>query len=155
MTTTDQERAPKGQMHAQWEDLEFLDSIIGPAAIFDIGDPDNDRRPAVALIDYEAGTEIPPHSHGCDYLSYVISGEIEITRKTHATGSVRHVKANTAYGPLKVGPEGARVLEVFADRSRLMATFLGDSPLAQQFRDEQERKIAEVLGITDGDVAGG
>ncbi len=145
MTSTG-ERQAKGQIETTWDELEFLDTMLGDAAIFDLGDPDNERRPAVAMIDYAPHAEVPPHHHGCDYLSYVIAGELEVTRRRHGPGSVRVVRAGTAYGPLKAGPEGARVLEVFADRSRLMATFLGDSELAQRYRDEQERRIREVLG---------
>lgn len=150
MTSTEA-RPPKGQTETTWHELEFLDTLLGNAAIFDIGDPDNERRPAVAMIEYDPGTEVPPHHHGCDYLSYVISGELEVTRRRHGPGSIRVVRAGTAYGPLKAGPEGARVLEVFADRSSLMATFLGDSELARRYRDEQERRIAEILSAPDSE----
>jgi quercetin dioxygenase-like cupin family protein len=145
MATTEH-RPPKSQVNTTWEELEFLDTMLGNAALFDIGDPENERRPAVVMVDYAPGAQVPPHHHGCDYLSYVIAGSIEVTRVTHGPGSIRVVRAGTAYGPLLAGPEGARVLEVFADRSNLMATFLGDSELAQEYRAEQERRLAEILG---------
>ena len=40
-----------------------------------------------------------------------------ITRRLESPGSIRLVKAGTAYGPLVVGPEGCTVLEAFADRT--------------------------------------
>ena len=144
MATTEQ-RPPKSQVNTTWEELDFLDTMLGNAALFDIGDPDNEHRPAVVMVEYAPGAQVPPHHHGCDYLSYVIAGELEVTRVTHGAGSIRVVRAGTAYGPLRGGPEGARVLEVFADRSSLMATFLGDSELAHQYRAEQERRLAEIL----------
>jgi mannose-6-phosphate isomerase-like protein (cupin superfamily) len=144
MATTEQ-RPLKSQVNTTWEELDFLDTMLGNAALFDIGDPDNEHRPAVVMVEYAPGAQVPPHHHGCDYLSYVIAGELEVTRVTHGPGSIRVVRAGTAYGPLRAGPEGARVLEVFADRANLMATFLGDSELAQQYRAEQERRLAEIL----------
>jgi quercetin dioxygenase-like cupin family protein len=145
-----EQRPAKSQVSTTWDELEFLDTMLGNAALFDIGDVDNEHRPAVVMVDYAPGAEVPPHHHDCDYLSYVIAGELVVTRATHGPGSIRVVRAGTAYGPLRAGPEGARVLEVFADRSRLMATFLGDSDLAQQYRAEQQRRIAEILQSDGG-----
>ncbi len=91
MATTEQ-RPPKSQVNTTWEELDFLDTMLGNAALFDIGDPDNEHRPAVVMVEYAPGAQVPPHHHGCDYLSYVIAGELDVTRVTHGPGSIRVVR---------------------------------------------------------------
>jgi hypothetical protein len=108
-------------------------------------------RPLIALIDYAPGTVIPPHFHGTDYTSMVVSGQIEVTRRTHGPGDLRVVRAGTVYGPLVAGPEGCRVLEVFEDRSKILATYPKDDELSRQFRemqDEYVRNQLAAMGIT-------
>jgi quercetin dioxygenase-like cupin family protein len=66
------------------------------------------------MVRYEPGSEVPVHYHPTDYCSIVVEGTIEITRRVHEPGSVRLVKAGTAYGPLRVGDEGCTVIDIFA-----------------------------------------
>ncbi len=68
----------------------------------------------VVVIRYEPNSEVGTHYHETDYCSIVVKGSIEITRRHHEVGSVRLVKAGTAYGPLRVGPEGCTVIDIFA-----------------------------------------
>jgi hypothetical protein len=95
------------------------------------------------------------HHHATDYISIVIDGEIEVTRKRHGVGDVRMVKAGTAYGPLKAGPQGCKVIEIFAERSGIMATFLGDDDLAKQFRALQAEVLAQLAAAQESDRAAG
>lgn len=143
--------AALGFLDSSWDEAEFVDTPIGRACFVDIGDPSDTTRPLVALIDYAPGTVIPPHSHGTDYTSIVVSGEIEITRRLHRAGAVRVVRAGTVYGPLIAGPDGCRVIEVFEDRSRLLATYPKDDELSRQFaamQDEYLRNQLAALGVT-------
>jgi anti-sigma factor ChrR (cupin superfamily) len=66
------------------------------------------------LVRYEPGSEVPVHYHPSDYCSVVVEGSVEITRRIHEAGSVRLVKAGTAYGPLRVGEQGCTVIDIFA-----------------------------------------
>jgi quercetin dioxygenase-like cupin family protein len=66
------------------------------------------------MVRYEPGSEVPVHFHPSDYCSIVVEGSVEITRRVHEPGSVRVVKAGTAYGPLRVGEEGCTVIDIFA-----------------------------------------
>jgi hypothetical protein len=75
---------------------------------------DDDPATLILVVKYDAGAEVGVHYHGCDYCSIVVEGSIEVTRRVHGVGSMRFVKANTAYGPLKAGPEGCTVIDVFA-----------------------------------------
>lgn len=134
----------KGFIDTSIDEAEYLDTLLGQAFLMDIGDADNARRPVVAVVRYAPGAEVPVHYHDTDYLSIVLEGEIEVTRKLHSVGAVRMVKKGTAYGPLKAGPEGCRVVEVFADRSGLMATFLGDDDLAVEYRAVQAEVLARL-----------
>lgn len=70
------------------------------------------------LVRYEPGAEVPVHYHPSDYCSIVVEGSLEITRRQHRPGSIRIVKAGTAYGPLVVGPEGCTVIDIFAAGER-------------------------------------
>ena len=134
----------KGFIDTSIDEANYLDTLLGEAFLIDIGDADNPRRPVVGIIRYAPGAEVPVHRHDTDYVSIVIDGEIEVTRKRHDVGAVRVVKGGTAYGPLKAGPDGCRVIEVFADRSGIMATFLGDDELAARYRALQADVLAKM-----------
>ena len=68
----------------------------------------------ISVVHYGPGAVVPVHSHNVDYCSIVVAGSIEVTRRRYETGSMRIVRANTAYGPLDVGPDGCTVIDVFA-----------------------------------------
>jgi hypothetical protein len=129
----------KGFIDTSWDELEFIDSPLGRAALVDIGD--KDHRPLVAMVDYAPDTEVPVHYHSTDYCSIVVEGEIEITRRMHRSGSIRVVRKGTAYGPLKVGPQGCKVIDIFADRTGIAATFL----------NTDEARVSELTNL-QGDV---
>jgi hypothetical protein len=78
---------------------------------YDFGTVENPGR--VFVIKYGPGYLNTPHSHDTDYCSIVIEGSVEIARKTFGPGSMRFVKAETSYGPIVAGPEGATVIEFF------------------------------------------
>jgi anti-sigma factor ChrR (cupin superfamily) len=94
-----------------------LDWIGGPGGrfvAFPLGAGGHD--PVVVIVEYAPGTVIGVHHHRSDYYSMVLFGSMEVTRRAENPGSIRHVRAETAYGPLVIGDEGCTVLEVFADR---------------------------------------
>ena len=68
----------------------------------------------VIVVHYDPGSRVEPHYHQADYCSIVVQGSITVTRREHGVGSMRVVKAGTAYGPLIAGPEGCTVIDVFA-----------------------------------------
>jgi hypothetical protein len=78
---------------------------------YDFGTLENPGR--VFIVKYGPNYLNPPHSHDTDYCSLVIEGSIEIARKTFGRGSIRFVKAETTYGPIIAGPDGATVIEFF------------------------------------------
>lgn len=95
----------------------MLDWTIGEGgrfAAFPLGD--GPRDPIVIVVEYAPNTTIDAHTHDSDYFSMVLCGQMEVTRRQEEIGSMRHVRANTTYGPLRIGAEGCTVLEVFADR---------------------------------------
>jgi hypothetical protein len=78
---------------------------------YDFGTQTNPGR--VFIVKYGPGYVNNPHSHDTDYCSIVIEGSVEIARRIFGRGSIRFVKAETTYGPITVGPEGATVIEFF------------------------------------------
>ena len=80
----------------------------------ELGVDDQGASTTVMVVRYEPGSEVRPHYHDLDYCSIVVEGAIEVTRQHHGVGSMRLVKAGTAYGPLRAGPDGCTVIDVFA-----------------------------------------
>jgi mannose-6-phosphate isomerase-like protein (cupin superfamily) len=113
------DRINKGQLFCHWNDtadwVEFADHKLRYKAV-DFGSEGEESR--ALLIQYQPGHEIPVHYHPTDYCSIVVEGSIEVTRKLHEVGSIRFVKAGTAYGPARVGADGCTVLDIFAAGSR-------------------------------------
>jgi anti-sigma factor ChrR (cupin superfamily) len=87
-------------------------------------DDANPHAPNVILTTFDPGTEVPPHTHACNYFEYIIEGEQTVGKVTFSKGDVRLVKGGTGYGPIKVGREGCTVLIVFEDGSRSMLEML-------------------------------
>lgn len=122
-------RRPKGQRMVTW--TEPGEWTYDPEkrlrhARLTLGVDDEGAATTILVVQYEPGSEVGVHSHGTDYCSIVVEGSIEVTRREHSVGSMRVVNADTAYGPLRAGPEGCTVIDVFAsgrgDATKSMAT---------------------------------
>ena len=87
-------------------------------------DDANPQAPNVILSTFDPGTEVPAHTHACNYFEYIIEGEQAVGKTTFRKGDVRLVSGSTGYGPIKVGPQGCTVLIVFEDGSRSMTETL-------------------------------
>jgi anti-sigma factor ChrR (cupin superfamily) len=83
-------------------------------------DEANPSAPMVILSRFEAGAQVPAHTHDANYFEYIIEGEQTVGKTTFRAGDVRVVRGGTGYGPIKVGPQGCTVLIVFEDASRAM-----------------------------------
>jgi anti-sigma factor ChrR (cupin superfamily) len=83
-------------------------------------DEANPAAPMVILSRFEAGAQVPAHTHAANYFEYIIEGEQTVGKTTFRTGDVRLVNGGTGYGPITVGPHGCTVLIVFEDASRAM-----------------------------------
>lgn len=110
---------PKGQLNftwketSEWQEVPDLKLRFKSVQFGDVG-----QETQAVVVRYEPGSEVPVHHHPSDYCSVVLEGSIEITRQVHEPGSIRVVKAGTAYGPLRVGPKGCTVLDIFAAGER-------------------------------------
>ena len=78
---------------------------------YDFGTESNPGR--VFVVKYGPGYVNSAHAHDTDYCSVVVEGSVDIARRTFGPGSIRFVKAETTYGPVVVGPDGATVIEFF------------------------------------------
>ena len=106
-------------------------------SLHDIGDPNDSERPVVMLLKYAPGHHVTAHWHDSDYCSIVAAGELTVTGRLHGAGAVRLVAAGTTYGPLKAGPLGARVVDIFTNRNGVTATHPQVDP------KDVDRKAAE------------
>lgn len=91
--------------------------------------PGGDGGPVVVRSMFPPGTEVPAHSHVCDYVEIILEGSEEVTRRWRRAGDVTSVKAGTVYGPLVAGPDGVTKLVIFSTPDTAMRT-------PAQLRDE-------------------
>jgi hypothetical protein len=115
MTSEVQTAASDADPITHWEDLDW--TIIEPAGIklkimaVKGGNPKGE--PAIALIDYPADFYFPSHKHDVPHIEIVLGGLQYVGGREERAGAVRWVPANHVYGPLQMGPEGARIVEIF------------------------------------------
>jgi anti-sigma factor ChrR (cupin superfamily) len=81
--------------------------------------------PMVILSKFEPGEVVEPHTHGCNYLEYIIEGSQMVGKTRFAAGDVRWAAAGTGYGPIRVGEEGCTVLIVFQEAGKSNTIPLG------------------------------
>lgn len=129
--SSDSSRPRRRQRHVDWrapETWSHHSTLALKSGRYWIGDEAEGNRVLLAIIDYEPGAEVDAHAHLVDYASVVLRGSIEVTRKVEGVGSMRLVDAGTGYGPLRAGPEGCTVLDIFAmgdsDASAITAQYL-------------------------------
>lgn len=134
---------PKGFLDVEWGGPQFFEGVGGRVALFDIGPNDAENRPIVAAVEYDPGAFVPVHSHASDYVSVLIEGELTVGRTSHLPGSIRVVRATTAYGPIRVGPAGARTIDTFAVGAGMAATWFGDDHETKAFAAEYQRRIMD------------
>ncbi|WP_018505021.1 cupin domain-containing protein [Parafrankia discariae] len=97
------------------------------AATFVVGEPDNDEAPVVVLAEFEPNTRVGAHTHDSDYLEVIMAGSQQVDHQWYTEGDVRIVRAGTVYGPITVGPEGAKVLITFrTGRTRMVPPRQGE-----------------------------
>jgi quercetin dioxygenase-like cupin family protein len=75
------------------------------------------ERQTVAIVDLEGNLDVPEHSHDNEQLGFVLEGEITMTiggdsRALHA-GDTYVILSNIPHSA-RSGPEGAKVVDVFA-----------------------------------------
>ena len=80
--------------------------------------PDKKDAPSVVMTKFQPDVVVAPHTHGCNYLEYILEGELTLGKVTYRQGDVRMVKGGVGYGPLTMGKDGCTVLIVFEDGSR-------------------------------------
>ncbi|MDE2303581.1 MAG: hypothetical protein KGK11_13590 [Sphingomonadales bacterium] len=81
--------------------------------------------PLVILSKFAPGAVIEPHTHGCNYLEYIIEGSQMVGKVEFAAGDVRWASGGTGYGPITVGPDGCTVMIVFQEAAKANAIPLG------------------------------
>ena len=102
------------ERHTSIEELAVLLPCGIRTSHFVAGDEDNAAAPHVFISDWPPNVEASPHSHAVDYFEFVISGTQRVGKKWYKAGDIRIVTGGTNYGPLVSGPEGCRVMVMFA-----------------------------------------
>ena len=71
----------------------------------------------IGVVDLEANTEVPLHSHSYEQISFVLEGELEFTVADETTllkaGQLAVIPGDVAHGA-KTGDQPAKVLDVFS-----------------------------------------
>lgn len=107
------------------EDIEWTRAGVGVRYAQFLLDEYDASSAAVILSKFEPGELVDPHTHGCNYLEYVVQGSQRVGKVDFKAGDVRWVAAGTGYGPIKVGPDGCTVLIVFQDAAKSLPVLLG------------------------------
>ena len=103
----------------RWSDVDWLNPGEGVYfQLFQIGEGDDDDRAGMLIVEIPAQFEIPAHHHAVWHQEIVLAGEIEVGGELLQAGDMRIVPAGAIYGPLKAGPEGCRLVEVFEHSGR-------------------------------------
>jgi len=84
--------------------------------------------PAVVLAEFAPGEQVPAHTHACNYLEYIVAGSQVVGKVEFKAGDVRWAAACTGYGPIRVGPDGCKVLIVFQSVSKTAPISRGKTP---------------------------
>lgn len=107
----------KFQTSTSWDELEVAELPNGiRARKFSIGATQGDEAaPTVFMVEFPPNCHVAAHTHECDYSEIILEGSQQVTRRWHHAGEIRIATAGTAYGPLVAGPEGCKVLVIFAD----------------------------------------
>jgi hypothetical protein len=105
-----------------YESPEFQKSRFG--AFWMTDDPNG---PLAVVIELPPNTQGRAHSHTSDYMTVVIEGSLKTSGRWYGPGEIRFQDAGSVYGPSLVGPDGVRVLVVFADRNGLPDQFVKES----------------------------
>lgn len=139
------------QHDLRWDDpsLDWQRGDNGVSVLMlDMGDPADESRPLIVLIEYAPGIVVRAHHHRTDYLSMVVRGEVTVSGRVHRSGSIRRVAAGTTYGPLRAGPEGVLMVDVFDDRRGAAAVWreANDADIEQLERATRvfERRVVEI-----------
>jgi hypothetical protein len=107
----------KYHMSTSWDELEVAQLPNGiRAQKFSIGPIQGDEdAPTVFRVEFPPNCHIDAHTHACDYSEIILEGSQQVTRTWYFAGDIRIVAAGTAYGPLVTGPQGCKVLSIFAN----------------------------------------
>lgn len=101
-------------------------------ALIEIGDDPNGA--VVMVVNMRPDIEFPAHFHITDQVAIVIEGSFCVGRTWYGPGSIRLQDADSVYGPVKSGPEGCKIIGVFAERA----------DVADHHASESDRLKAEV-----------
>lgn len=108
------------------EDIEWTKAGEGVRyAQFLLDEGDADASPLVIVSKFDPDELVDPHTHGCNYLEYIIQGSQMVGKVNFKAGDVRWAAAGTGYGPIKVGPDGCTVLIVFQEAGKSPPILLG------------------------------
>lgn len=102
------------ERHTSVDELAVLLPCGIRTSHFVVGDEESKASPHVFISDWPPHAQADPHTHAQDYFEYVISGTQRVGKKWFKAGDIRIARSGTYYGPLVAGPEGCRVMVMFA-----------------------------------------
>jgi hypothetical protein len=107
-------RTLRAQTHTSWDKLEKQTTELGiRAAIFVLGDEDDDSAPRIGRYRFPPNLRVSPHTHEADYVEIILEGSQQVAGRWYYPGDIRIVKAGTVYGPLISGNDGVTALIMF------------------------------------------
>jgi hypothetical protein len=96
---------------------------------FDFGDAPDGPLMVVQVIPPDL--EFAAHHHETDYCTIVLEGSMRVGRTWYRAGDFRVQDAGSTYGPVRIGPDGCKVVSFYADRSALPDQFVRERDRAR------------------------
>lgn len=117
-------RKKGGRISFSIDDPELAEPFFGFNA-FEFGAKSD--GPIVAVQVVPPDTKFAPHFHETEYCTIVLRGALKVGSHWYKEGDCRFQDEKSVYGPVESGPEGARIISFYADRTGLPDQFAKES----------------------------
>ena len=138
-------------IHQHWRDLPFEDFFDSDIAVVLSDESEDVSQPTVVMlaIEFKPGFFVASHQHSTGHIEVVLEGALTVGGREECPGDVRVVPAFTSYGPLQVGPEGCKCLEIFPTREGVIPIVDDPGQMATRFGhdDALRARLGEILRV--------
>jgi nucleoside-diphosphate-sugar epimerase len=126
------------------DELPWMSTNGVRSASFAVGAQDDADAPVVLFAEFPPDAVVGAHTHDTDYAEIMLEGSQYIDRRWHTKGDIRIVRAGTVYGPIRTGPEGAKVTIVFRTGQHAMRAPRDGEAITVQGKDAVTVQLAEL-----------
>jgi hypothetical protein len=140
----------QGDKLYEWNGLPWVEIGKDSRACLLAIDAKMPEGPMLMMGDYPPNLVAPAHWHEQGHIEIVIEGVLYVGGRPSLPGSVRVVPGGVKYGPLETGPEGAKTLVIFPERTAdaLIGQFDEETRRAAGIDEERVKQTFAKLGVS-------